>query len=282
MAYMSFAHTSSGGVNVVSNASANTKGTYTQAIASTAADGDGLRLSIYQTTASARLYLLDVALGAAASEVVLVPNIHFRFNSTSYWTQLFIPCHIPSGSRVSLRCQDATGGGSCKVAGYVVPSSANPESGFTSSASIINPLANTTNSSGAVSIDAGGTINTFSGTAGNICNADAPIAATHIMLGTRDSTAALVDFLVRVKVNGTVVTPEFYHRANNGQGASIWHPHVKLDTPIAVNDTVTAEVSCSGNTGGSRELVTIVTLLDLPTPSGGGGAGRLVNGGLVG
>lgn len=281
MAYMSIAHTSSTGVNVVSNGSAHTKGNYTQGIASTSENGDGLRLYISQSTAAARLYLLDVALGAAASEVVLVPNIHFRLNSTSYWTKLFIPCKIPAGSRVSFRCQDATGGGSCKIAGYVVPASVSADEGFSAAADCINPLAATGTSAGSVTVDAGGTINTFSGTAGNICNANAPIAATHIILTTRDSIAGLVDFLIRVKVNGTVVTPEFYHRGTNGQGITVWHPYVKLDTPIAVNDTVTAEVSCSGNTVGSRELVTFVTLLNLPAASSTGGSSLIGPGGLA-
>lgn len=281
-AYMNIAHSSSGGVTVNSNATLNQKGNYTQGIASTAVDGDAIQLYMYNTTASNRTYMFDIALGAGGVEVVLVPNITVRNLHTSVFVPIRIPCRIPAGSRVSFKCQDDTGGGAMKLAGFVEPSSATGQVGFSTSADFINPLADTATSIGHVLVDAGGTTNTFSGTAGNICNANAPIAATHVLVWTRDINSAAVDYLVRVKVNGTVETPEMYHRGTNADGSTVFHRLIKLGTAIAVNDTVTAEVSCSGNSAGSRELRTSVALINLPASSSTGGAGRLVGtGGLV-
>lgn len=283
MAYMNIAHSSSAGVTATSNASAHTKGNWAQGIASTSEDGDGIVLFLQHGVGANRNFLFDVGLGASSSEVVLVPDIHVRNLASSDFCRVFIPCHIPSGSRVAFRCQDDTGSGNIKFAGYVVPSTASGQTGFSTSAKCVAPLSDTATSAGNSSLDAGAIINTFTGSAGNICNANAPIAATHLMVGTRDATAALVDFLVRIKVNGTVVTPEFYHRGTNADGIYRYHAPVKLDTPIAVNDTVTAEVSCSGNTAGSRELRISVVLMELPAISAGsGGATQLVNGGLIG
>lgn len=269
---MNIAHSSSAGVQVTSHGSANTKGNYAQGIATTAVDADGFQGFMYNTAAANRTYMFDIAIGGVGAEVVLVPNITIRNLSTSSFTPFYIPCHVPAGSRVSFRCQDDTGGGSMRIAGFLVPSTATGQVGFSTSAKFINPLAGVGGTSlGHVSVDAGGTANTFSGTTGNICNADAPIAATHLLVWTRDINSAVVDYLIRVDVNGSVVTPEFYHRGTNGAGETIFHRLVKLDTPIAINDTVTAEVSCSGNTVGSRELRVSVALIELPAASSSGG-----------
>lgn len=269
-AYTSSNNASSTGVLVTSGA-AHTKGSY-QTIMTAAEDSEEAQFYAMNSTGANRNFLFDIAVGGSGSEVIIYPNIHMRLLASSDMLIMpKIPLHVPSGTPVRIRCQDDTGSGAIRFSGYLVPATAVPSQlGISTTGQVSAPISNTGTSAGNSSLDAGATINTFTGTAGNICNANAPIVATHIMVGTRDANAALVDFLVRILVNGVVVTPEIYHRGTNADGMYRYHPLIKLDTPIAVNDTVTAEVSCSGNTAGSRELRISAVLINVPAATTGG------------
>lgn len=102
------------GTNVDPGGSANTKGSYSQITASTTRDHFGLMWSLDADglqLAAAEL-LVDIAVGAAASEVVILPNIQFEQTAASGVGQLspvtsggVIPVQIPSGTRLSVRAQ---------------------------------------------------------------------------------------------------------------------------------------------------------------------------------
>lgn len=101
------------GTLVDAGAAANTKGAWTQLTASAAIDSHWLMLTTMPNSSAAGAgshYLVDIGIGAAAAEQVVVPNIHISC-ATSYgpWRAgVLLPCHIPAGSRVSLRCQSTT------------------------------------------------------------------------------------------------------------------------------------------------------------------------------
>lgn len=98
------------GVTQISVAAAvGSKGSYVQLIASTAAIVHCLILEI-QLSAAATDCVIDIATGAAASEVVKCGNIFLRDASTvglAIFT-ITIPLQIPAGTRVAARAQ-ATG-----------------------------------------------------------------------------------------------------------------------------------------------------------------------------
>jgi hypothetical protein len=103
-------------VNVASHASANTKGSYVEIASSTAFHAQGIIVCIGKTNVSDR-FLIDIAIGAASSEYVVIPNLIARAENAAQITgQLFFPIAIPAGSRISARCQSATGGSSIRVA----------------------------------------------------------------------------------------------------------------------------------------------------------------------
>lgn len=94
------------GVNVNSPGSAHTKGTYTTIVASAPFDVGGLLIQAQINTNSRQF--ADVAIGAAASEVVVVPNVPFMNGGGSgahSILQKFIPVSIRKGSRISMRQQ---------------------------------------------------------------------------------------------------------------------------------------------------------------------------------
>lgn len=93
----------------------NTKGAYSQLTAATEQPINQLLLHIGNQGNSARTeaqYLFDVAVGAAASEQIVIPNLPFSISDgadeplPNYIGPL--PCSIPAGSRVAVRGQSNT------------------------------------------------------------------------------------------------------------------------------------------------------------------------------
>jgi len=93
------------GTTVTADASTHTKGLYTEIIASLSNDTYGLWITASGVFSpnSLRNFLVDVALGAAASEVDIIPNIDFSAAGTKvyYFPGLF----LAAGTRISCRAQ---------------------------------------------------------------------------------------------------------------------------------------------------------------------------------
>lgn len=88
--------------------SQNTKGSYIQVIASTTRDYKGFFAAFDNNPANHNggvFMLADIAIGAAASEIVLVPNIALRVGDVEPQHLPFLPIHIPAGTRIAARSQ---------------------------------------------------------------------------------------------------------------------------------------------------------------------------------
>ena len=99
-------------VSITSHTSAHTKGNYTQILASTSKASIGLLVTLVQLSNSYR-FMVDIATGAAAAEVVRIPNV-FANDGTQIGMMSagsFFPVYIPAGTRIAARCQDSQGGG---------------------------------------------------------------------------------------------------------------------------------------------------------------------------
>jgi hypothetical protein len=94
------------GVTVTASASTNTKGAWTELIASTDADATWLYVKPIMTTtnASDTSFLLDIGTGAAASETVRIANIGCGYHNTVGPGFIF-PISVPSGTRIAARGQ---------------------------------------------------------------------------------------------------------------------------------------------------------------------------------
>lgn len=98
------------GVSPVSGAASSTKGAWTTLFSSVPYNGYLLRLSVRDIAASATssLATMDIGIGAAGNEVVVVPDLLAGgapiasgnpYQGKDFW----IPLYIPQGSRVSVR-----------------------------------------------------------------------------------------------------------------------------------------------------------------------------------
>jgi hypothetical protein len=107
------------GTLLTASATANTKGPFTQLTA--AAPSDVVAMQVIITMASDpngwSNFLLDIAIGASGSEIVVVPNICFDSQSYSAVVKsVLIPLQIPAGTRISARCQSSTASDTTNVA----------------------------------------------------------------------------------------------------------------------------------------------------------------------
>lgn len=102
------------GVTVTSSSSANTKGSYTEILASsvTARKADGFMLTMYRTGGAKPGYdiLTDIAIGGAGSEQVILSNLlGCRQEAGGEVASIFFPISIPGSTRVSCRTAAASG-----------------------------------------------------------------------------------------------------------------------------------------------------------------------------
>ena len=90
---------------VTAPGAANAKGAWLELIASTANEAQGFFLTTTLTTTASRQVLVDIGLGAAGSEVVLLSNHAMSLGEMAHSICSFIPLRIPASSRVAVRYQ---------------------------------------------------------------------------------------------------------------------------------------------------------------------------------
>ncbi len=109
----SVANAASNGVTITASGTANTMGSYTELVASTAFDATWLYVML-GTNASSTVdssMLVDIGIGAASSEQVLAPTL--MAGGAASWAGdspmiYAFNVFVPAGSRLSARCQSAT------------------------------------------------------------------------------------------------------------------------------------------------------------------------------
>ena len=109
--------------NATSSATPNTKGAWTEIVASSSNYADGLWVRFISSTGNAatNTALLDIGLGASGSEVTIIENIAVGYaggviQSGGYQhNYVFFPVSIPSGSRIAIRSQGAVVSGVMQI-----------------------------------------------------------------------------------------------------------------------------------------------------------------------
>lgn len=260
---------SSAGVVCTASGTPHTEGGKTTLVASTPSAAKELILTMRAGSNASTLVQLytgaggaEVALGDAIAVAGAIPNI-----------TLPVIVSVPAGVRLSASVRSSTASAQCiiSVLGQTAHALAYENSGtFTTL-----PTPDTGTSVGYVNVDAGATINTF--VAGTL---SASTAADYnlMVLAVSDRVSANVDFVVIVKDDGTIIAEEKYHRGTNG---TPFHSPIVVKHDIAAGSNLTVEVSCSGNTAGSRDLDITAYMYNLTVPSSGSGGSPLTGpGGL--
>jgi hypothetical protein len=108
-------------ITVTAGGTAHTKGSWTVLISSTSFDAFGIWIGIdgIHVSAAATAYLVDIGVGPAGQERVIVPNLNVwgadataaGLNPHIFW----FPVYIPAGSRIVARSQSVTASKTCRV-----------------------------------------------------------------------------------------------------------------------------------------------------------------------
>lgn len=115
--YEGSALSSSGGSVITANAAAHTKGSYTELIAATSFPYSGFFLHIDAGQTGAAFCAIDIAIGAAASEIDILKNFLCGWGASTHEAShvIFIPLKIAAGVRVACRMQSTVGSRTLRV-----------------------------------------------------------------------------------------------------------------------------------------------------------------------
>lgn len=263
------------GSTVTGGAGANTKGSYTQFVASTTFASNRLHIDVPQTNTTSQGYLLDIATGAAASEVVVLPNVlaGSLLNTAPLMGAETIDFNlaIASSTRVSARCQCSLGSGALTMALTLV------------AAGYVPGLASFTtdgvSGSTGTTIDPGGTANT-KGAYAQLSASTATITqfyAISLSVGgntTRTNSATwAIDLATGAAGSEVVLVPD--ERASAGGGANpmlVMVPQGYSDmTYIAASTRIAMRASCGTNNATDRVFKAVFIYGRAPSePSGTG------------
>jgi len=272
---------SSTGAIVTSGGGTHTKGAWTEVVASTSEETYWLQLVTLPILADEN-FLIDIGVGAAASEVVKIANIPVFLNTPVSSPVVIspMPLTIPSGSRVSIRVQSTTANDSLQ---FMLFLSNNNEFGTSSENETIGAL---TASSKGTPVDAGGTVNTKGAYAELSSSISIDYNYIVVMIGNNDNnTQVNGTFLVDV-ADGAAASE--VDRVSNTMFNSSTSELASSAQPFFQSFTSGSRVSSrvqSTVTDATDRVIDVAIIgfkLDAP-PSGGGGIAHIVGmGGIVG
>lgn len=250
-----FSGTATRFASVTCNGTANVKGSYTQLISSTTLASSGIIVHCRGINNSMD-FLVDIAVGAAASEQVIIANILVS-NPAGGSAQafFFFPIYIPSGVRLSARAQSSDAGGQgIDVGAYLV------EGGFLArdALGIVETWGADTSDSGGAQMDPGGTVDTKG--AWTQLTASATHGARWLTLGlgcrnatTPGATQYRVDIGVGAAASEQVIVPDVIVRVGDN-GSAFIGPGFNVPVSIPAGARVAARCMCNDNNATNRPL----------------------------
>lgn len=135
----------------------NVKGAWAQLVASTPTETSWVLVNLYRS--SQHKHLVDIGIGAAAAEQVIIPNLGLQSVGSSadrFNASYLFPLTIPKGVRVSARSQASSAGQASRVTIHLIGSSFGSSSGL----GRVTDYGTATADSGLTALDPGGTANT--------------------------------------------------------------------------------------------------------------------------
>lgn len=197
----------SGGTSITGSGTNNTKGSWIELIAATDSMSAGLILTANIPAAS---HLLDIGIGAAGSETVLVPDILLAMTLANMTTQVMFPVTVPAGARISARVAATAGAAAPTITVYLVGG------GFDASVgrSAVTAYGATAADSGGVSVDPGGTANTKGSWTEIVASTTASMKVLIIGTGNQANLAATAaSWLADIGVGGAgseqIIVPNY-------------------------------------------------------------------------
>lgn len=145
-----------------SRGAANAKGSYVEVFAATAFNYRAIQLNLLATGGGGQIYLVDIAIGAAGSETVVVSNLVFDSmrGVAQNTVEVTIPVSIPAGSRIAARVQESGGAGTRDVVVEVIGRGGGINTPPAANGEVVTYGVDDTTTTGTL-VDPGGTSGTF-------------------------------------------------------------------------------------------------------------------------
>lgn len=193
---------------VASRGAANAKGSYVQLTASTNFPYTSVTLQGSPTGGGGQTYLIDVAVGGAGSEQVIVPNVLLDSARGANMNGICIelPIAVPAGSRLAARVQEVSGAGTRTVDVTVIGRNGGSGARPAGLGTVVNYGADTSTTNG-VLVDPGAVANTYG-------------AWTQITASTSRDHNALIAILGTNKQGGTLVDSVYFFQIGIGDAGS--------------------------------------------------------------
>lgn len=267
-----------GGQALTSGGSTHSKGSYVALFTSTSQAADGFLLTVTgMNDAADRRFLIDVAVGGAGSEVVILADqlvACFTYGTPLAQTY-YVPIAIPAGSRVSARCQGSAATTQVFVALHLV------QGDWAAAIDLTSPVAATygvtSASTQGTTVDPGGAANTKGSysqiTAATSSTVNAKIAIVHVaQIGNNGPVTAnwRLDLATGGAGSETIIWPDLCVGARllvPGIWPNVWV--VPVDIPTGTR--IAARAQCDITDATDRVFDVTVTLIEGGLPVGSAG-----------
>lgn len=232
----------------ITSGAAHTKGsTYTTLIASTAFDASAIWIMLDDCPAG-NDFLIDIAIGAASSEVIICSNLYGGTSTGSlvYGANYFVPIKITAGTRVSARCQATGASQAIRVSALLFAQGFLPGQPL----SLVTTYGDATADSGGTSIDPGGTANTKPATFTEIvASTTYPIRALIVAFGNqanavRTSASWLVDVAIGAASSEQIIFPNIVLNASSSPDTVLPQTTPPLPVNIPAGTRLSARAQC--------------------------------------
>jgi len=265
----------SGGTFVVGSGTGNTKGSYVELDASTAVTVAWFLAQFgHQSGSLAGEGLIDIAIGAAASEVVLIANINCGFNLSRFPINkppILFPVNIASGIRIAARCQISITSTANILTIFLIIAA---HSSITGS-SVADTLGADTSDSGGTQIDPGASANTKGAYTQMVASSANLYNWLAINVGQQGNTARtdagfLLDISTGAAASEVVLIPDVWFAIDaatdviTGANWSIGVNNIAASTRIA------ARAQSQTNDATDRLFDLILFGFNIPVPGGAG------------
>jgi hypothetical protein len=254
------ATTVSTGTVVNSGSPANTKGAWVELVAATSYEATGLTL--YPSAgAGVGDFLLDVAIGAAGAEQLIVEHLLYNRSSLAFTAVMSrLPIVIPKGVRLAARVQCSSAGGGITLRGQLHIPGVNSLDGYSRAEGIgVN-----TADSGGTTIDGGTTVHTKAAYAQLIAATAHTYRCLYVLVGNQAQTARvaaffLVDIAIGAPGAETIIIPNV-GVATNASEQVIPQIIGPFFVTVPAGTRMAARCQCSGTTDTTQRDIDVALL----------------------
>lgn len=240
---------------ITASGSTNTKGSWFQLTASTPQDCDGLRIEISCAGSTLQDSLIDVAVGASGSEVVIFGNLPYGATTNGGVGAVFdLPIPIATGTRIAARVQSTTASGSRRIACRLIYLSR-------SRSSVVSILGVNTADSGSTGIDPGGTANTKSAWVQLVASTTYTMRRLFVFAGAQNHSTLAAQWDVDIAIGGSgseiVVVDHIHFCAGISAGLDPSFREVWVEIPAGSRIAVRASCNITATTQRTLDIAIV-------------------------